>query len=723
MVLIKRLWQRFRPRQATLVAERGRWLRLGVWVSVSAGIAGLVWAQDAPLDGAVALLAVTVGQLYSYTHAGRPTPRAQTLLMAGLILLSLVWMWASLLTGLSGGLLPQAQGGVNILCVTSFDPKPRRNLFTTLILGLLLLYIAGDSTFSQGLLLFWGLYGLGALAALTAATLADGRRATLPLTSSRPPIPVLFSAVGSMTILLLLAGGLFVLLPRPASSQLLGSAPGALLRIPLSIRGQTVTPLFPFVSLTAGGAAGQEPEMSLAYRGKPGHETVMYVRSELQSYWRGLALDQYDGQVWRSTSPTRRWPPRTPGWFELPGASRALGRREYVQNYTLMRDAPEVLSAGYWPKIVQRLSPALLLEDGVDGSLRDTRALSAGTMYVVLSEMPRFDAAALGADRASHPDARYTQLPALSHRVEQLARSVTAGATTDLDRVQALVDFLRSSYPYDLNIPPLPPDREATDVFLFQDKRGFCQQFATAMAVLARSIGIPARVVTGYLPGRYEPLLGAFDVRASDAHTWVEVSFADGGWVPFDPTPSVGGNPQDLQGASWLVFNWGSGAFLGLGLPVEQAISLISARFDGLGEAFQLWPGAALVMALAGAALCWKRWPRAPGRQSGARQISAGRSQVIESYWRLQQALQRVGSPPRLPWETPQEHLRRATTTPPHLQQELTGIGDAITVIAYCPREQEAPVLAQTKARIAEVIVGLHASRTAGGLRFWRRQA
>ena len=98
--------------------------------------------------------------------------------------------------------------------------------------------------------------------------------------------------------------------------------------------------------------------------------------------------------------------------------------------------------------------------------------------------------------------------------------------------------YLKETYPYDLSIPPQREEMDAVEYFLFEQKRGYCEQFSSSLAVMARSLGIPARVATGYAPGEYNPFTGYYDVRASDAHAWVEVYFPGYGWSTFDPTPA-----------------------------------------------------------------------------------------------------------------------------------------------------------------------------------------
>jgi hypothetical protein len=103
---------------------------------------------------------------------------------------------------------------------------------------------------------------------------------------------------------------------------------------------------------------------------------------------------------------------------------------------------------------------------------------------------------------------------------------------------------LAGSFPYDLDVPPAPRGRETVDHFLFEGRAGFCQHFATSLAVLARARGIPTRLVTGYAPGDYNAFSGLWEVRGRHAHAWVEAWIPGYGWVPYDPTPAGGAGPR-----------------------------------------------------------------------------------------------------------------------------------------------------------------------------------
>ena len=111
-------------------------------------------------------------------------------------------------------------------------------------------------------------------------------------------------------------------------------------------------------------------------------------------------------------------------------------------------------------------------------------------------------------------------------------------------------EYLRNSYTYDLSVPPQRKSMDAVEYFLFEEQRGYCEQFASSLAVMARSLGIPARIATGYAPGEYNPFTGLYEVKASDAHAWVEVYFPGYGWSAFDPTPADDATPWEYKATS-----------------------------------------------------------------------------------------------------------------------------------------------------------------------------
>jgi hypothetical protein len=133
---------------------------------------------------------------------------------------------------------------------------------------------------------------------------------------------------------------------------------------------------------------------------------------------------------------------------------------------------------------------------------------------------------------------RYLQLPSskLDPRIPELARAFAAGAATDLARARAIERHLRRDYGYTLELPRQEV-QDPLSYFLFTRRKGYCEYFASAMAVMLRTLGIPSRLVTGFQSGIYNPINELWVIRASDAHSWVEGWIPGYGWTTFDPTP------------------------------------------------------------------------------------------------------------------------------------------------------------------------------------------
>jgi protein-glutamine gamma-glutamyltransferase len=141
-----------------------------------------------------------------------------------------------------------------------------------------------------------------------------------------------------------------------------------------------------------------------------------------------------------------------------------------------------------------------------------------------------------GAQAAGSPRARQQLLSSPYARVYRLARRLTDGQPTVYDAADSIRTYLKRTYRYDER----PPVRSyPLAAFLFQDKRGYCQQFSGAMALMLRMAGIPARVATGFTRGSYNADTREYRIRDLDAHSWVEVNFTGIGWVAFDPTPAT----------------------------------------------------------------------------------------------------------------------------------------------------------------------------------------
>lgn len=262
---------------------------------------------------------------------------------------------------------------------------------------------------------------------------------------------------------------------------------------------------------------------------------VTGVPAGMRPYWRGRIYDAYDLGGWHTSAGVLA---TIPAWGPIPAdVPRHPSRRITVQIASAYQ-ADGLLFAPGRPLLASLPSQVLVPPAGSGGDPSTVYAagpLPASGSYTVVAEVPfsvpRPDAA------GPLPDAWYTSLPTgLDPALADLAWRLTAGRSTALEKALAIQAYLLSgAYTYDTGVGPPPAGRDPLAYFLFKSHRGYCVHFASAMALLARLAGLPARVVGGYASGHQEG--DAWVVDGSDAHTWPEIFFSGTGWVPFEPTP------------------------------------------------------------------------------------------------------------------------------------------------------------------------------------------
>jgi transglutaminase-like putative cysteine protease len=266
------------------------------------------------------------------------------------------------------------------------------------------------------------------------------------------------------------------------------------------------------------------------------------VPPDFQSlYWRGRSYDHFDGARWRRS-------PRIPPSL-APTAWYAGWGQEVVEQ--------RIYAAPLDARILFALHPTLDIEphseiqpifDNVGDLLYWG---SAAPSYSVSSIRGRPSPEELRAAEEGFIPARqfFLQLPPLSPEVRSLADSLLGDLPTQYDKARALVDWFQEEFSYTLELPSTP--REATlDSFLLERRAGHCEYFSTAMAVLLRSQGIPAREVNGFLGGEWSQFGDYLAVTQNQAHAWVEIWFPGYGWVPFDPTPA--GTGEGMAETAWF---------------------------------------------------------------------------------------------------------------------------------------------------------------------------
>ena len=188
-------------------------------------------------------------------------------------------------------------------------------------------------------------------------------------------------------------------------------------------------------------------------------------------------------------------------------------------------------------------------DDSLTGASRLTRRLH----YQAMSVLPSGPQAQMNADPLpASLRAAYLQLPPLDPRIFSLANRITSGANSIEEKARRIESYLLSNYRYSLD-PLLVEQSQPVSAFLFQSRRGHCEYFASAMAVMSRSLGISCRVVNGFRNGEYNDIGGDYIIRGKDAHSWVEAYFPGTGWQSYDPTPA--GDPSPAESRLYLAIN------------------------------------------------------------------------------------------------------------------------------------------------------------------------
>lgn len=371
---------------------------------------------------------------------------------------------------------------------------------------------------------------------------------------------------------MMVAAGLFVAVPRAEGYRTRGLPVSQWLAKQLQFQGRIVNPAYPDAGAGEPGQAppvfnptgyiGFSTHVDLRLRGELSHDLVMRVRATQPAFWRGLAFDEYTGVGWRMSDPSVTEFQAVSGRVVLRFSAEEpwpAGSEQVIQTFYIEAEQPNVIFGAYRTAEVYFPSGRIDVDRYV--GLRSPIPLEQGIVYSVISRVPAPGVAMLRtADRQLPPAIaeRYLALPSIPARVQALADELTAGQPTAFDKAAAIRHYL-ARYRYTLQAPPVPRGADAVDDFLFTSRQGSCEAFASAMVVLLRAAGVPARLVTGYTTGTYNFLTGYYEVYNSDAHAWVEVYLPRAGWVEFEPTPGFT-SPADLPAGrpgQWLAADAG----------------------------------------------------------------------------------------------------------------------------------------------------------------------
>jgi transglutaminase-like putative cysteine protease len=663
---------RKRPEDST---ELRAWVLAAVLVGevavLSSGYFGAVTSVLVPLLTVVAFA-------LSYLRRREKNVLIKVLLAFG-ALAALAMFFRELLSSLYDPRIPLARLFLWVQVIHSFDLPARKDLRYSLVSGVILLAVG--ATLSTSLL--YGVFVLAFLlcssGALVQMNLSEARERA-GTGSIRGRGHVLGLVVAGFLAVVAVGLVCFSLLPQRQGMNLAMMPTSAFRNVAGNFSGGVQNPYYepppggdPFAApprdISPYSYHGFNPYMDLRSRGRLSDEVVMKVRTEEALPYRGVVFDEYNGKGWEIstgdnaetlTSASPRFDMYAARDFEpVQGPTRQVAQVFHVE-----KDSSNVIFGAYRPETV--FFPTSTIKVDPYDSLRAPYQIPEGSTYSIISQVPNAATSQLRSAGTSYPEeitAKYTQLPPHGlERTRALASELTRDTDNPYDAVLRMNEYLRKTYPYDLSIPPQREKMDAVEYFLFEQKRGYCEQFSSSLVVMARTLGIPARLTTGYVPGEYNPFTGLYEVRASDAHAWVEVYFPGYGWSTFDPTPGFDSTPWQYRKMGNFQ---GSGAFAFLakrvGAALAPALGVTGTLIRGVAS---LDPLSILVagMLVGGLYLAFvytrrrfasrrKPQPRGPVKVSDAR--------LYSRYRKITASLEEAGIA-RQPQETPEEHARRA---------------------------------------------------------------
>ena len=652
----------------------------------------------------VAGVGLYYGHRYAHRQRHEPSKRTRAFIFGGLHFAACFMCF-----GIAAGLpYPQAVMAMWGMALVSWETFSRRHIYLGWVFGLSNLYVTALLSRSTLFLIFLLLFTASFCLFLWVLERVEAEKEGFKPIHSHPAwqISQLWertkqewgSTRGRWLRRLALVGLLFTLpififTPRFAGSPLI---PPITLRIPMrgGPQGQIVNPATPIVQVqgydptsdnnqTGEYYHGFDTRLDLSYRGGLNRTIMMYVRSPVSSYWRSHAYDEYDGGTWvqsRPESPTVIRRPSDELSFTLTDSPPPGDR--FVHTFYIQNALPNIAFVGGSP--VELYFPARQIGIDDTGGIRLPETLAPNMTYSVESVSYQFDTDLLrqtGTDYPADLASQYLALPdTVTDRTRQLAADITAPHDNVYDKAWAIQEHLKNSYPYDFFPPPQASNTDAVDQFLFVDQTGFCEHYVSAMGVMLRTQGIPARLVSGFGSGTFNYATNLYEVRAMDAHAWVEVYFPTYGWVPFEPTPGWD-DPNTAPVNRWVFSDWGGSLDIPT-IPFGQVAETAGAAFAVL-----LTP-ILIVVACIG---LWffGRWAynraqiwRAsqPPRYSNIDESSSERRQrrrILAAYRRAQRRQQAIRQDP----ETPQEH---ATTHP-----QFNRWANVVDIAAFRPEPPE----------------------------------
>jgi transglutaminase-like putative cysteine protease len=434
-----------------------------------------------------------------------------------------------------------------------------------------------------------------------------------------------------------------------------------------------------------------------------GSREVFRVQTPRFALYRGAAYDRYEQNAWTLDRRDLRLAELSPDGYRLairdPGRAAGITSLPMEQTFRVSAGFSAILYAAYEPETVMASVRRLRSYSG--SALATASDLGPGSTYTVISRRkePVDQADRVNAHLGEADRERYLQLPESippGGRVRRLAGKITAGTRDPYEKARAISDYLESNYRYLARITPPPPQAEGVEHFLFSTKGAYCDYFASALVVMCRAAGVPARLVTGYRTDDVPERDGWFVARQRNAHSWAD-AFVDGyGWTELDPSP-IAEEKTALQRAGEEMAKANQAIKRALLWPVRWI-----ARVEGAW-----WKApiavACLISLVRGLYIILREKPVGPPLPGAGSEVTV--AYLVTAYRQMRRWLEKWGYR-KAPGDTAREYAAAVAGIALHGPREAGGALRAV----------EAIVAAYTAARYAGVAGAAHAQEAAEAL-------
>lgn len=587
--LFKQIWQQIQS-LPTPQSEESIPLRILVQLLVAVGIIATDLAAKTSFSTWTVPISL-VGAFWSWKRRKNRNIGIKFLIAIGM-LFALATFFGNLIGSLNDTRLVLAELLIHLQVLHSFDLPRRKDLGYSMVIGLILLGVAGtlSQTFAFApLLILFLLIGLPVLILDYRSRLGLAISA-VPNTKTASKIQLFSPSVLplkrlSIFFLITISFGLiiFALMPRFPSYQIqtfpVSGAP--------NLENQGFDNNDRQIANSGyvqqgdgegdgegnGGGSGGSPvegpgevnqqfyygfsnQINQNLRGELTPKEVLRLRSQADGWMRMLAFDQYTGEGWKIGKDEPILDVNRPPWsyrFRLGNKFTKAETEKIVQTYTVVSDLPNLIPT--LPQARDIYFPTREIAIDPHGAIQSPVELAEGLTYSVVSIVPYRDRTQLRSAREDYRDSirnTYLQIPPeIKEKVAQQAQTLLANAPNPLDspyeKVLYLTQAIKQSYRIRPDIPFLEADQDLVETFLFDWEGGYPDHFSTTLTIMLRSLGIPARLATGFNTGRFNPFTGLYIIRNTDAYALTEVYFPEYGWFQFDPIPGHPLIPPSLE--------------------------------------------------------------------------------------------------------------------------------------------------------------------------------